>query len=72
MTNLEIQQARLNEIVYRPNFEPVAVVLEGRDTAGKSGTIRELTLLTCRQVQCQSFCKTKCRDNGELAWLLGK
>ena len=43
MTNLEIQQARLNEIVYRPNFEPVAVVLEGRDTAGKSGTIRELT-----------------------------
>ena len=43
MTKLEIQQARLNEIVYRNSFEPTAVVLEGRDTAGKSGTIRELT-----------------------------
>lgn len=43
MTELEIQQARLNRIVMRDNLEPVAVVLEGRDTAGKSGTIRELT-----------------------------
>ena len=43
MTSLEIQQVDSHEIVYRPNFEPVAVVLEGRDTAGKSGTIRELT-----------------------------
>lgn len=43
MTELEIQQARLNRIVMRDDFEPIAVVLEGRDTAGKSGTIRELT-----------------------------
>ena len=43
MNALEIQQVRLNEIVLRDNFEPVAVVLEGRDTAGKSSTIRELT-----------------------------
>ena len=43
MNALEIQQVRLNEIVLRDNFEPVAVVLEGRATAGKSSTIRELT-----------------------------
>ena len=43
MTELEIQQARLNQIVLSDNFGPTAVVLEGRDTAGKSGTIRELT-----------------------------
>ena len=43
MNALEIQQVRLNEIILRDNFEPVAVVLEGRDTAGKSSTIRELT-----------------------------
>ena len=43
MDALEKQQARLNEIVLRDNFGPVGVVLEGRDTAGKSSTIRELT-----------------------------
>ena len=43
MKELEIQQARLNEIVLRDDFQPVGVVLEGRDTAGKSSTIRELT-----------------------------
>ena len=43
MHALEIQQARLNEIVLRDDFQPVGVVLEGRDTAGKSSTIRELT-----------------------------
>ena len=39
---LEAQQARLNEIAENLT-QPVAVVLEGRDTAGKSGTIRALT-----------------------------
>ena len=39
---LELQQARLNEIA-EGLTSPVAVVLEGRDTAGKSGTIRALT-----------------------------
>ena len=39
---LEAQQARLNEIAEGLS-SPVAVVLEGRDTAGKSGTIRALT-----------------------------
>jgi polyphosphate kinase 2 (PPK2 family) len=42
MTKLEQQQIRLNQIVDNP-FGRVAVILEGRDTAGKTGTIRELT-----------------------------
>ncbi len=42
MTKLELQQIRLNEIV-QSDFCKVAVILEGRDTAGKTGTIRELT-----------------------------
>lgn len=42
MTKLEQQQIKLNEIV-EGNFGKVAVILEGRDTAGKTGTIRELT-----------------------------
>jgi len=39
---LEAQQARLN-VLAENLTQPVAVVLEGRDTAGKSGTIRALT-----------------------------
>ncbi len=42
MTHLELQQIKLNQIVEK-DFGRVAVVLEGRDTAGKTGTIRELT-----------------------------
>ena len=42
MIQLEQQQIKLNEIVAE-DFGKVAVVFEGRDTAGKSGTIRELT-----------------------------
>ena len=42
LNKLELQQARLNEIA-EGLTNPVAVVLEGRDTAGKSGTIRALT-----------------------------
>ena len=42
MTKLEQQQIKLNKIV-ETDFGRVAVVLEGRDTAGKTGTIRELT-----------------------------
>ena len=42
MTKLELQQILLNEIVEH-DFGRVAVVLEGRDTAGKTGSIRELT-----------------------------
>ena len=42
MTKLQIQQIALNQIV-KGNFGKVAVILEGRDTAGKTGTIRELT-----------------------------
>lgn len=42
ITKLEMQQILLNEIVEN-NFGRVAVILEGRDTAGKTGTIRELT-----------------------------
>lgn len=43
MNKLQIQQARLNQIVMSNDFGPTAVVLEGRDTAGKSSTIREVT-----------------------------
>ena len=42
ITKLEEQQILLNEIV-EEDFGRVAVILEGRDTAGKTGTIRELT-----------------------------
>ena len=42
MTGLQLQQIELNKIVER-DFGRVAVILEGRDTAGKTGTIRELT-----------------------------
>jgi len=42
MTHLEAQQIMLNQIVEK-DFGRVAVILEGRDTAGKTGTIRELT-----------------------------
>ena len=40
---LKTQQARLNAILDSHPHRGVAVVLEGRDTAGKSSTIRELT-----------------------------
>ena len=43
MNKMQKQQARLNKIVMSDSFGPTAVVLEGRDTAGKSSTIRELT-----------------------------
>ena len=42
LNKMEAQQARLNEIA-EGLTGPIAVVLEGRDTAGKSGTIRALT-----------------------------
>tara|TARA_Y100000361_G_scaffold125337_1_gene118850 strand:+ start:1691 stop:2302 length:612 start_codon:yes stop_codon:yes gene_type:complete len=42
MTELELQQIKLNQKL-SGNFGSVAVILEGRDTAGKTGTIRELT-----------------------------
>ena len=42
ITKLELQQILLNQIVEK-DFGRVAVILEGRDTAGKTGTIRELT-----------------------------
>ena len=42
MTKLQAQQIKLNELVAK-DFGKVAIVLEGRDTAGKTGTIRELT-----------------------------
>jgi len=42
MNALHIQQARLNQLAQN-NGKRIAVILEGRDSAGKSGTIRELT-----------------------------
>ncbi len=42
MTPLQAQQILLNQIVEK-DFGKVAVILEGRDTAGKTGTIREIT-----------------------------
>jgi len=60
MEDMKIQQARLNKIVSRLDW-PVAVVLEGRDTAGKSGTIREVThyLPTDRFSVCLSTMPSK-------------
>ena len=42
MTKLQAQQIKLNELVAK-DFGKVAIVLEGRDTAGKTGTIRGFT-----------------------------
>ena len=42
MNELEKQQIRLNKKV-KGDFGKIAIILEGRDTAGKTGTIRELT-----------------------------
>lgn len=39
-------QAKLNRLVQNLDI-PIAVILEGRDTAGKSSTIRELTHYLC-------------------------
>jgi polyphosphate kinase 2 (PPK2 family) len=45
MFDLKFQQENLNENVrvLKENNQQVIVILEGRDSAGKSGTIRELT-----------------------------
>ena len=43
MKEIRQQQARLNAILDGFGHRGVAVVLEGRDTAGKSSTIREIT-----------------------------
>jgi len=42
LTKLQFQQARLNALLEETGNK-YAVVLEGRDSAGKTGTIRELT-----------------------------
>ena len=43
MKDLRKEQARLNFNIERLHHKGVCVVLEGRDTAGKSSTIREIT-----------------------------
>ena len=42
MNELQQEQAKLNQLVEK-NRGSVAVILEGRDTAGKTGTIRTVT-----------------------------
>ena len=42
MNELQMQQAKLNQLAEK-NCERIAVILEGRDTAGKTGTIRTVT-----------------------------
>ena len=42
MNELQTEQAKLNQLVEK-NRGSVAVILEGRDTAGKTGTIRTVT-----------------------------
>ena len=42
MNELQTQQAKLNQLVEKNNCS-IAVILEGRDTAGKTGTIRTVT-----------------------------
>ena len=67
---LEFQQARLNEIVSTYTGRPIVVVLEGRDSAGKSGTIRELThFLPTKDFSIVTTNKpTKAQMTSWLAW----
>ena len=67
---LEFQQARLNEIVSTYTGRPIVVVLEGRDSAGKSGTIRELThFLPTKEFSIVTTNKpTKAQMSSWLAW----
>ena len=67
---LEFQQARLNEIVSTYTGRPIVVVLEGRDSAGKSGTIRELThFLPTKEFAIVTTNKpTKVQMSSWLAW----
>ena len=67
---LEFQQARLNEIVSTYTGRPIVVVLEGRDSAGKSGTIRELThFLPTKEFAIVTTNKpTKAQMSSWLAW----
>ena len=67
---LEFQQARLNEIVSTYTGRPIVVVLEGRDSAGKSGTIRELThFLQTKDFAIVTTNKpTKAQMSSWLAW----
>lgn len=67
---LEFQQARLNEIVSTYTGRPIVVVLEGRDSAGKSGTIRELThFLPTKDFAIVTTNKpTKAQMSSWLAW----
>ena len=44
MNELQNEQAKLNALAEK-NRGRVAVILEGRDTAGKTGTIRTVCLL---------------------------
>ena len=43
MSRLKTEQARLNRNLENLAHRGICVVLEGRDTAGKSSTIREVT-----------------------------
>lgn len=52
MNPLQKQQARLNKLVEKFDGHKFVVIFEGRDTAGKSGTIRELE----HYLPTNSFC----------------
>ena len=66
MTKLQAQQIKLNELVAQ-DFGKVAIVLEGRDTAGKTGTIREFTHYL--QLASILYRSAICRANG--IWTTG-
>ena len=70
MNQIETLQAELNEIV-EGLTGPVAVLLEGRDTAGKSSTIRETTHYAHESLFCSFEQKAKQAHHEKLAFLLG-
>ena len=71
MTKLQIQQIALNQIV-KGNFGKVAVILEGRDTAGKTGTIRELTHYLPTNKYSVSLSSKPSEMEMQIGWKVGR
>jgi len=71
MNSLEREQAKLNQLAEK-NRGRIAVILEGRDTAGKTGTIRTLTQYLNPQwfsVCLSSKPSSHAMDNWLASWL---
>ena len=70
---LKTEQARLNRNLEGRGHRGICVVLEGRDTAGKSSTIREVThYLNPRHFSVHLSAMPSKINHEKLAWLLGQ